>query len=190
MSETIIGFTDVGEHPDYISSNLPVADLVDDPSLTIAEARNPTNGNNELFEMMVNDPNVLGFTGANGAIASMNLGLTQGIHYERVGNARKLAPTEYTFNSRLGFISLRQALNNAEVLAVSYEYTMNGETYQVGTLSQDGYSAPDALMLKMLKSSITQLTLSNGASVTIVAHHDEKRLLDAGVRTEWKKIFV
>ena len=158
----IIGFTDIGEHPDYISSNLPVAALVDDPDLTITDARNPTNGNNELFGMMVSDPNVLGFTGANGAIGSMNLQLTQGIHYERVGNARKLAPTEYTYNSRLGFISLRQALNNAEVLAVSYEYTLGGETYQVGTLSQDGYSAPDALMLKMLKSSITQLSLSNG----------------------------
>ena len=34
----------------------------------------------------------------------------------------------------MGFISLRQALNNAEVLAVAYEYTFNGETYQVGTL--------------------------------------------------------
>ena len=62
----------------------------------------------------------------------------------------------------MGFISLRQALNNAEVLAVAYEYTLGGETYQVGTISQDGYTAPDALMLKMLKSSITQLRLSNG----------------------------
>ena len=47
-------------------------------------------------------------------------------------------------------------------MAVAYEYTLGGETYQVGTISQDGYAAPDALMLKMLKSSITQLRLSNG----------------------------
>ena len=155
----VIGFTDLGEHPDYVSSNLPVETLVGD-SVTLQ--RNPTNANNQLFDMMVSNPNVLGFTGANSAIASMNLGLTQGIHYERVGNARKLAPTEFTYNARLGFISLRQALNNAEVLAVAYEYTLGGETYQVGTISQDGYTAPDALMLKMLKSSITQLRLSNG----------------------------
>ena len=158
----VIGFTDLGEHPDYISSNLPVADLSDDPDLVINPAKNPSNQSNELFAMMVNNPEVLGFTGANGAISTMNLGLNQGIHYERVGNARKLAQTEFTYNARLGFISLRQALNNAEVLAVAYEYTLDGETYQVGTLSQDGYSAPDALMLKMLKSSITQLRLSNG----------------------------
>ena len=84
------------------------------------------------------------------------------MHYERVGNARRLSPSEFTYNSRLGFISLRQALNNAEVLAVAYEYTLNGETYQVGTLSQDGYAAPGALILKMLKSSVTQVKLDNG----------------------------
>ena len=117
--------------------------------------------------MMVNNPDVMGFTGANGAIGAMGLGLTQGIHYERVGNARKLAPTEFSYNSRLGFISLRQALNNAEVLAVAYEYTLNGETHQVGTLSQDGYTAPSALILKMLKSSITQLRLSDGSQAPL-----------------------
>ena len=99
---------------------------------------------------MTGDPNVMGFSGAGAAIASY-VGTDgspiydQGIHYERVGNARRLAPTEFTYNDRLGFISLRQSLNNAEVLAVAYEYTLNGETYQVGTLSQDGYAAPGAL---------------------------------------------
>ena len=68
----VIGFTDLGEHPDYVSSNLPVETLVGD-SVTLQ--RNPTNANNQLFDMMVNNPNVLGFTGANSAIAGMNLGL-------------------------------------------------------------------------------------------------------------------
>ena len=81
--------------------------------------------------------------------------MVQGLHYERVGNARMLSPSEYTYNSRLGFISLRQALNNAEVLAVSYEYTLAGVTYKVGTLSQDGCAAPEALGVKLLKSSVT-----------------------------------
>ena len=158
--------------------------LVDDPSLTIAEARNPTNGNNELFEMMVNDPNVLGFTGANGAIASMNLGLTQGIHYERVGNARKLAPTEYTFNSRLGFISLRQALNNAEVLAVSYEYTMNGGDVSGRNTFSRWLQRAGCLDAENAEIEHYAIDFEQRCSVTIVAHHDEKRLLDAGVRTE------
>ena len=62
----------------------------------------------------------------------------------------------------VSFISLKQALNNAEVLGVAYEYTLNGETFQVGTLSQDGIAAPQALILKMLKSSITMVKLTNG----------------------------
>ena len=33
--------------------------------------------------------------------------LETGVHYERVGNAR-LSPSEFTYNSRLGFISLRR----------------------------------------------------------------------------------
>ncbi len=157
-----IAFADIGEHPDYISSNLPIPQLTDRPDLAITAQRNPNNLNNDIFLDMIENEQVMSYTGANSAIAAMNMGYEQGIHYERVGNARMLNPTEYTFNSRLGFISLRQALNNAEVLAVSYEYTLNGQTYQVGTLSQDGFTAPGALVLKMLKSSITQVRLDNG----------------------------
>lgn len=158
----VVAFTDLGEYgstnPEIsnMSPDLPISELTDSPDLEITLQRNPHNGNNEIFSDMVNDPDVMDFTNANAAIAGYGF-YQQGVHYERVGNARKLDPSEYTFNSRLGFISLRQALNNAEVLAVSYEYTLNGETYQVGTLSQDGYAAPGALVLKMLKSSITNV---------------------------------
>ncbi len=157
----VLAFTDLAEHESYISSNLSVPQLVDGPDVVPTNLRNPSNKNNELFDQMVNDPDVMGFTGSIAAIGNMGLGLNQGVHFERVGNARKLAATEFTYNNRLGFISLRQALNNAEVLAVAYEYTLNGETYKVGTLSQDGFVAPDALVLKMLKSSVTQVRLSN-----------------------------
>ncbi|NNE55147.1 MAG: cell surface protein SprA, partial [Flavobacteriales bacterium] len=112
---------------------------------------NPTNSNNDLYE----DFACMDFNDVNPIL--IGEGLVQGQHYERVGNARMLSTSEYTYNSRLGFISLRQALNNAEVLAVSYEYTLNGETFKVGTLSQDGCTAPDAIAVKMLKSSVTNV---------------------------------
>ena len=169
----IVAFTDLGEHPDYVSTNLPLGNLIDnnsilgggvlEPATEATADRAPNNYNNDLFRSMTLDEGVMSYTGANQAISTALGGdLKQGVHYERVGNARKLSPSEFTYNSRLGFISLRQALNNAEVLAVSYEYTLNGETYQVGTLSQDGYAAPGALILKMLKSSVTQVKLDNG----------------------------
>jgi cell surface protein SprA len=156
----IIAVTDLGEHPDYMSTNLPIATLTDGSTPT--NNRAATNDNNDIFSDLVNNPDVMSFTGANSAINSMNMGFEQGVHFERVGNARKLNESEFSFNSKLGFISLRQSLNNAEVLGVAYEYTLDGETYQVGTMAQDGFIAPGALILKMLKSSITQLDLNNG----------------------------
>ena len=169
----VVAFTDLGEHPDYVSTNLPLGSLTDntsvfdgallEPATEATPNRAPSNFNNDLFRSLTLDEGVMDFTGANQAISGALGGqLKQGVHYERVGNARKLSPSEFTFNSRLGFISLRQSLNNAEVLAVAYEYTLDGETYQVGTLSQDGYAAPGSLILKMLKSSVTQVKLDNG----------------------------
>ncbi|MFY7943647.1 MAG: cell surface protein SprA, partial [Crocinitomicaceae bacterium] len=53
------------------------------------------------------------------------------------------------------YISLNQALNNDEVLAVAYEYTYRGETYQIGEFSTDGSDGQEALILKLLKPTIT-----------------------------------
>ena len=169
----VVAFTDLGEHPDFISSNLPLGNLTDnvsifggvalEPATDVVPSRAPSNYNNDLFRSLTLNEGVMDFTGANEAISGAIGGsLKQGVHYERVGNARRLTASEFTYNSRLGFISLRQSLNNAEVLAVAYEYTVDGQTYQVGTLSQDGYAAPGSLVLKMLKSSVTQVKLDNG----------------------------
>ena len=70
-----------------------------------------------------------------------------------VNFARKLNQNEYTLNPQLGYISLNQALNADEVLAVAFEYTLNGHTYQVGDFSTGGVTAPKALFVKMLKST-------------------------------------
>lgn len=154
----VIGFSDLGENSRYMSSDYDIGPLFDP-----AEILNPDNENNRLYNLMINNPDVIGFTNANAAISGAVGNIRQGVHYERIGNARRLTSSEFTFNTRLGFISLKQALNNAEVLAVAYEYTLNGQTYQVGTLSQDGIAAPQALILKMLKSSITTVRLTDGA---------------------------
>ena len=81
----------------------------------------------------------------------------QSVDYEKVENARRLSSTEYTFNSKLGFISLNQALNSDEVLAVAFQYTHNGVVYQVGEFSSD-VTSPDVLILKLLKSTTTDVS--------------------------------
>ncbi len=80
-------------------------------------------------------------------------GFQIGRDFEKIENARKLNDREYTLNSQLGYISLNTALNNDEVLAIAYEYTLNGQVYKVGEFSTDGISAPQALILKLIKGT-------------------------------------
>ena len=84
------------------------------------------------------------------------LGLQPIQDYEKI-YARKLSPTDFTFDPVLGFISLNQTLNPNEVLGVAYEYTYNGQRYQVGEFSSqvvgDTLAVSKVLYLKMLKST-------------------------------------
>ena len=118
----------------------------------------PDNEANGLYSWASNQPLVRGFSNAVSALSTQVTTpgpFQQAIHYEKVENARKLTDQEYSYNALLGYISLNLPLNNDEVLAVSYEYTYRGETYQVGEFSTDGVSGQQALMLKLLKPTIT-----------------------------------
>ena len=90
-----------------------------------------------------------------------NTTLANGRDFEKLERARKLSESEFYFNSQLGYISLNQALNNDEVLAVAFQYTVGGETYQVGELTTTGPTAPDALILKLLKGTNFTPSLPN-----------------------------
>lgn len=85
--------------------------------------------------------------------AIKQLGLRDGIDYEKIKSARRLNDNEYTFDPNLGFISLNTALNNDEVLGVAFEYIYNGKTYKVGDLSTDISASKMPLVLKMLKGT-------------------------------------
>ncbi|MDQ3049643.1 MAG: cell surface protein SprA [Bacteroidota bacterium] len=73
--------------------------------------------------------------------------------YVRLVGARKLNANEYTYNSRLGYISLNQSLNSNEVLAVAFEYTVGNTVLRVGDLTTYGINPPQALFVKLLKST-------------------------------------
>ena len=83
------------------------------------------------------------------------LGFVSGQNYEKIESARKLSPNEYSFNSKLGFISLTQPLSADQVLAVAFRYQIVGDTttYQVGEFSDEGVSDPNTLIVKLLKST-------------------------------------
>src|SRR5690606_38049600 len=67
--------------------------------------------------------------------------VSEGRDYAKLENARKLLPNEYSFHPQLGYISLQQRLTNDEVLAVSYQYTVGDQVYQVGEFGTDGVDA-------------------------------------------------
>lgn len=79
----------------------------------------------------------------------------EGVDYVKVESARKLSQNEYTFNSKIGFISLNTTLNPDQVLAVAYQYNVIGDTtiYQVGEFSDEGIDSPRNLVVKLLKSN-------------------------------------
>lgn len=154
QTRNIIGFTDLGEDASaqaiaagHFSSDLPpglVQDGVGDQAANAA---------NTLYQLVSSNAGIRSFFQATGALQV--LGLRDARHFERLENARLLLPNEYTMNERLGFITLNQSLNNDEVLAVAFQYTFQGQTFQVGEFSTDGVGPPDALMLKLLKATIT-----------------------------------
>jgi len=118
----------------------------------------PLNDANGLYSWITTQPLVRGFSNAVSALTAQGVSpgpFEQAIHYEKVENARKLTEQEFSYNAQLGFISLNLPLNNDEVLAVAYEYTYRGETYQVGEFSTDGIAGQDALFLKLLKPTLT-----------------------------------
>ncbi|AMR34418.1 cell surface protein SprA [Mucilaginibacter sp. PAMC 26640] len=83
-------------------------------------------------------------------------------NYSKLTYARKLTDKEYTLHPQLGYISLNYPLNNDEVLAVAYQYSYNGQQYQVGEFSSDvpvDPTTPKSLFVKLLKNELLKTNL-------------------------------
>ncbi|MBK8806932.1 MAG: cell surface protein SprA [Bacteroidales bacterium] len=68
---------------------------------------------------------------------SIRSGTIDNLYFETVSSAILLSPNEYTVNTKLGYISLRSALKEKRVLAVSYKYMYKGKQYSVGYSSEE-----------------------------------------------------
>ena len=87
--------------------------------------------------------------------------LSGGVDYEKIEKARLLTSSEYTVNKAMGYISLKTTLQSDQVLAVAYEYTQGGRTYQVGEFSSDRTDVSEALFVKALKNTSCTPTQPN-----------------------------
>lgn len=157
QSRDVIGFTDLGESNRLdnkywqVNGGVPVgngANNLYDP----ANANTYLNGNNNAAEAAKFRAS---YQIENKLLQDQIItGLKPISQYQMVNFARQLGPNEYSFNPRLGYISLNQALNNDDVLNVAYEGTIDGIPFKVGDFSQDiprNTSNPEVLFLKMLK---------------------------------------
>ena len=80
-------------------------------------------------------------------------GLVGGADFEKLESARLLGSSEYSVNTALGYVSLKTGIQTDQVLAVAYEYTSGGVTYQVGEFASDITDTKQALFVKALKNT-------------------------------------
>ena len=80
-------------------------------------------------------------------------GFVGGTDYEKLESARLLSSSEYTVNTALGYVSLKTSLQTDQVLAIAYEFTYAGQTYQVGEFAADNTDTEKALFVKSLKNT-------------------------------------
>ncbi|HSJ11979.1 MAG TPA: cell surface protein SprA, partial [Gillisia sp.] len=170
-TRNIVGIQDLGETnvPGNIGLETVPAGFFNRPPSAF-----PDNANNDLNPFGITGPAESILTPAIRDISTVQIGfgglpVAEGIDYAKLENARQLRPNEYTLNTRLGYISLNQRLSNDEVLAVAYQYTINGQVYQVGEFANDGVDANitsgtgdgtrvnQNLVVKLLKSTVTNV---------------------------------
>ncbi len=143
----IVAFMDLAEYNFYNNALISQGSVV-----------YPSNeGSNNLYDQMSNQflssRDVNSVSQALDPLAGAPYNFVPQQDYVRLVGARKLNPNEYNFNSQLGYVSLNQALNANEVLAVAYEYTVGNSVYRVGDLTTAGVTPPKALFVKLLKST-------------------------------------
>lgn len=154
-SRDVLAFLDLGENQPYNT-----AQVTGGGSILPSGFTNPTfpaPSNNLLANLppdarQTNSNSVISYFQANGATDN----------FAKLTYARKLTEREYSFQPQLGYISLNNALNADEVLAVSYRYTYNGVEYQVGEFSTDvsfDQGTPKVLYSKLLKNETIKTNL-------------------------------
>lgn len=149
-NRNIVAFTDLAE-PSYIGNSLWTGHATPVPS---------NKANNEYATIVGSYPearNISQTTQVLDAIPNFE----GSIDYEKLQSARLLDASEYYLSPALGYISLNTTLQTDDVLAVAYEYTYNGVSYQVGEFSNDLTDNTKALYVKLLKGTTGSPQLPN-----------------------------
>ncbi|MGB2171719.1 MAG: cell surface protein SprA [Flavobacteriaceae bacterium] len=164
LGESVIGNTRLGAlSPSFFNTGLPNAIPSNE-----ANKLDPENiGSGSFISSGIRDIGTV-----EQSFGVLNGKVQEGFDYAILESARKLAPTEYSFNPQLGYLSLNQRLSNDEILGVAYQFTFNGQVYQVGEFANGGIAGTSVntqidspvpqvetnnLVVKLLKSSLTDV---------------------------------
>ena len=162
----IVAFQDLGESSSLSSS----------VNVFVGPNANPDNANNGFNPMIIGQANSQ-LTSSVRDIATIQSGIllsdvNEGFDYGKLENAKKLLPgSDYNINTQLGYISLNQKLDNDEILAVAFQYTIGDQVFQVGEFANDGVQATEVsdnndsnpvinnnnLVVKLLKSTVSSV---------------------------------
>lgn len=113
----------------------------------------PSNNANTEYSTIVNGYSAARDIDQTSTVLDGLPGFVGGADYEKIESARLLNSSEYNVNNALGYVSLKTSLQTDQVLAVAYEYTYGGVTYQVGEFSTDIQDVNQALFVKSLKNT-------------------------------------
>ena len=139
-TRNIVALTDLGE-----------ASKISNPMWT-ATGLVPSNSANNEYQAMTTQ--YVAARDIDQAAATLEgAGLVGGADFEKLESARLLSSSEYSVNTALGYVSLKTGIQTDQVLAVAYEYTSGGVTYQVGEFASDITDTKQALFVKSLKNT-------------------------------------
>ena len=141
-TRNIIALTDLGENA-----------RVSNPLWATTGQNVPSNSANSEYSSMVNQYAAARDIDQTSTVLDGIAGFVGGVDYEKLESARLLSSSEYTVNSALGYVSLKTSIQTDQVLAVAYEYTYGGVTYQVGEFASDITDVSQALFVKSLKNT-------------------------------------
>ena len=149
-TRSLVTLTDLGE-------NTKVSNSI----WTLKGQKVPCNAANTEYETLVNNYAAARDVDQTMTVLAGIADFENGVDFEKVSNARLLTSTEYTVNKSLGYVSLKTGLQTDQVLAVAYEFTSGGMTYQVGEFSSDLTEAGKSLFVKALKNTSNNPTQGN-----------------------------
>ena len=141
-TRNIVALTDLGENT-----------RVSNPIWSVTGQQVPANAANSEYAAMVNQYATARDINETTTVLDGISGFVGGSDYEKLEKARLLNSSEYTVNTALGYVSLKTTLQTDQVLAVAYEYTYGGVTYQVGEFASDITDVSQALFVKSLKNT-------------------------------------